>query len=548
MILVAGMQVLQDNVCRAGSLKKEALAMKWPPTVLLLALAALAALVTAAGCATQSGRVPKSWPPGPGGTALHPLLEALRSDSWITRYEAAMAVSQIPEPGLVNPLIAALGDPDRNYRLGAAEALQYYLMAPERLQERLFAVTPKPPPGYDRKRYEAEMSAQATAVRQALTAAFRRSLAPSADPASAALLFGANDYWIDYDWRDVEADKVGRDAAGPLSGLLKHENPDVRGGAAIALGKIGRSDTVEPVIALLNDGDPDVRMKAARALADFGDSRAVRPLIAALKRMEIPDAMRICGNEPEPEWEPAARAAWALGKLKATEAVDPLIASLKEGDCHFEMCVAEALGRIGDPKAIAPLIALWREDGPDLGLHMFISQALAGFGRPAVGPLVAAIKEDGDRSDFFFCLQEIGEPAIEPLIALLSDDNEKMRWQAAFALGEIKSPTVLARLSEIMSGGNLRTRLAAVQALGWVKDQQAVVLLVAAIKDPVVEVRVDAIEALIMLRSMADDENCRRAIDAKSQGPLVTLAETDPDERVRNAAAVAVENIKADRN
>lgn len=522
--------------------------MKRSPTVSRFAIMALAALMAAAGCAAQSGRVPESWPPGPGGTELRPLLEALRSDS--EQFEATMALSQIPEPGLINPLVAALSDPDRNYRFAAAAVLVAYLDAPGFLQnEPLFFSAPKPPQGYDRKRYEAEMSAQAAAVRRALTAAFRRALEPGADPVAAALLFGANDYWLDYDWRDVQADKIGREAAGPLSGLLKDGNPDVRGGAAVALGKIGRSDTVEPVIALLNDEDLGVRIKAARALADFGDPRAVRPLIAALKIMEItPQPMRICGNEPDPEWEPAARAAWALGKLKAAEAVDPLIAALKDGDEHFKMCVVEALGRIGDPKAIAPLIALWREGPNDLGPSSFTASVLAGFGQAAVGPLMAAIKEGGDRSDFFYCLEQIGEPAIEPLIALLSDDNEEVRSQAAFTLGDIKSPAVLARLSEVMSSGSPRARLAAVKALGQAEDPKSVALLVAALKDPDAEVREYAIDELRDKHWMARDDQRRRAIDVETLGPLAALAEADPDENVRNVAAWAVEDIKEDRH
>ena len=50
-------------------------------------------------------------------------------------------------------------------------------------------------------------------------------------------------------------------------------------------------------------------------------------------------------------------AARALGELKDVQAVEPLIATLKDSDSKVSELAAEALGKIGDARAVEPLIA-----------------------------------------------------------------------------------------------------------------------------------------------------------------------------------------------
>jgi HEAT repeat protein len=71
---------------------------------------------------------------------------------------------------------------------------------------------------------------------------------------------------------------------------------------------------VPELLKFLKDEDPEVREYAAAALGDIGDPRAVSPLLDMLK------------TEPKRRYI----AAWALGKLKAEAAIDPLILALAE--------------------------------------------------------------------------------------------------------------------------------------------------------------------------------------------------------------------------
>jgi len=67
-----------------------------------------------------------------------------------------------------------------------------------------------------------------------------------------------------------------------LQTALNHEESDVRGKAAAALGQIGSNKAVDALISALNDEESDVRGKAAAALGQIGSNKAVDALISAL--------------------------------------------------------------------------------------------------------------------------------------------------------------------------------------------------------------------------------------------------------------------------
>src|SRR4030043_126453 len=54
-------------------------------------------------------------------------------------------------------------------------------------------------------------------------------------------------------------------------------------------------------------------------------------------------------------------AAEALGEIGDARAVEPLIQALKDKDTWLRWCSAEALGEIGDARAVAPLIQALKE-------------------------------------------------------------------------------------------------------------------------------------------------------------------------------------------
>ncbi len=99
----------------------------------------------------------------------------------------------------------------------------------------------------------------------------------------------------------------------------------------------------------------------------------MEPLIACLKE-----------NEAD-----RAYAAEALGKLGDKRAVEPLIAGLKD-DTVDRSCAVEALGKLADKQAVEPLIACLNDK--DERVLRKAAEALGRFGdKRAVEPLIAAL-------------------------------------------------------------------------------------------------------------------------------------------------------------
>jgi HEAT repeat protein len=223
------------------------------------------------------------------------------------------------------------------------------------------------------------------------------------------------------------------------------------------------------------------------------------PDVSRLKTTgDIPGLLRALGQTKHGE---ARRfAAEALGQLGDARAVEPLSAALADQDKYLAHQAAQALGLIGDPRAVESLIAAL--DDSDYSLSIKSAWALGQIGGPAVDPLVAIVEErrptskaaafalgcSGDaravgslvgavaagdaalREAAAKALSKIGEPAVEPLIAVLADRQTATRRAAAQALGLIGDPRAvgpLAALCQDQSAAVRKAAAAALDSLDW---------------------------------------------------------------------------------
>lgn len=137
---------------------------------------------------------------------------------------------------------------------------------------------------------------------------------------------------------------------------------------------------VEPVIELLHDEDPDIRSSAIAVASAFEDVRVVPATIELLR---------------DPDWWLRISAADTLGKLKDPRAVEPLIAAL--GDAEVKWAAIEALGRIGDVRALPALGKMLSDPGPDVRIEVI--QALKNFQHPQVkNALMSVAQQDPNRA------------------------------------------------------------------------------------------------------------------------------------------------------
>jgi len=146
----------------------------------------------------------------------------------------------------------------------------------------------------------------------------------------------------------------------------------------------------------------------------------------------------------------------ALGEIGDPRAVEPLIASLQDGSWGVRSSAATALGAIGDGRAVKPLSSLIR-DGKKV-VRKAAAEALAKIG-PLADPeslawyLVAL--EQWDRA------VSLGEVAVEPLVVALGNGEV----EAARALGEIGSVRATEPLVSVLKDRDNWLRQAAARSL-----------------------------------------------------------------------------------
>ncbi len=126
------------------------------------------------------------------------------------------------------------------------------------------------------------------------------------------------------------------------------------------------------LIGYLSDPDPDVRGKVALILGVLREQRAVPALIATL-------------TDNKTVWDAARDAAWALGEIGDTAAVEPLIDVLNEPVVAGP--AVEALAKLGDPRMVEALIRYFSQTGDPS-----VATVLGNFGdQRAVTVLIAAL-------------------------------------------------------------------------------------------------------------------------------------------------------------
>lgn len=152
------------------------------------------------------------------------------------------------------------------------------------------------------------------------------------DPIAVPHLINAlNDENASVQWRVLEAlAKIKEPAVLPLIGALSDEDPDIRSGAACALGEIGDNRAIMPLVKNLKDENPKSRWKTVLSLIKFGE-QSVNPLIEVLKEDNI---------------MVKKKAIEALEEIASSDALEALLALSQDADYNVRHEAEEAVGRI----------------------------------------------------------------------------------------------------------------------------------------------------------------------------------------------------------
>lgn len=391
----------------------------WP----IMAVAALTLFVSSIGVAKDPPEVTESEPHGSSPELdLQREINRLCSDDPRERKQAALALrgmGALAGPSL--PLLARLSM--SRIQASSSDDFDAILTAQETL--RILASS-------NPELVIALLDHEDERVRAGATVALGESRNPRAVPALMRR-FLAYSYFGGASESEKALVKIGKPAVLPLITALQHDKETVRQNAARALGEIGDPRAIEPLkrafksnlkwgrgwaqgvlerfgapavpffIESLESSSPHLRANAAMALGKIGDQRATLSLISALR---------------DENWRVRSNAAFAFEVLKEPAAREPLLLALEDNNVNVRNGAAIALASIGGPRVLDRLIEHLKNDAaarPDVAI--------------ALGRL-------GDRK------------AVEPLINALDDEDDFVRTVVAGALGVLKDARAIDPLIE----------------------------------------------------------------------------------------------------
>lgn len=243
---------------------------------------------------------------------------------------------------------------------------------------------------------------------------------------------------------------------------------EVKDGAE-ELRKLGAKDLREgkdlkatvPVLLPLLEEDYPARAAAAFLLGEIGDKAAVDPLLAAIDfSAAVSDKEASKSN---------GRIADALGKLKDPKAVRTLLKLTKSRDNFTALAAVQALGEVGDPSALEPLMEIAEAESTDPFISKNAVQAMGKIGDAKAMPtLIHMLFLERRGVSFYretsFSIFQVGTDAIPQLIEILEGKNkELLKWAEEHGVMEAgiyaKTAQLLGDLADRRAIPALRQRL-----------------------------------------------------------------------------------------
>jgi HEAT repeat protein len=295
-----------------------------------------------------------------------------------------------------------------------------------------------------------------------------------------------------------------------LDRAIHDESPKIRSVAAQSLGQLEDSQGVPALLEAMTDHDAWVRYYAARSLGQIRSPESIDTLARVLREDTAPQ-VRIA-------------AADALGAIGGRRAVSILAPFINSDDRDLARAALLALGLVGHPDALQPLLHALRSSESSQRLDA-VRAISARRDSEAADALQWTAAADRDQTIAEAAIEELSRMAtphsIAALLRLASD--RRLRESVIVQISRL-GPTHLGRVKEGLSSPQLETRRAVVEALGRMRHPGASEALSIALDDERPEVRLAALLALRRLGSLIPERK------------LWNIAYTDPDPGVRQAA------------
>ena len=259
---------------------------------------------------------------------------------------------------------------------------------------------------------------------------------------------------------------------------------------ATAVGKLGESGTkavpaIPFVIPILGETEPVSRQIApARFESTSIDKEAIK-LLVKLGQPAVDPLIHALNDKHSGVRKNAAE---ALGEIGDTRAIDPLMTTLLEDDDGtVRKCAAEALGRIGDSRSLKALTIALRDrkskvqESAGEAVQVIINNLKT---KHELTTLHVSLKsrETVVRRMASKALSELKDPlSVDSLIEALNDNDSQVQRNVVGALKGIGKPAVVP-LSAFLRDDNPALCLEVIKLLGEIGDNTAVGYLVGVVK------------------------------------------------------------------
>jgi HEAT repeat protein len=449
--------------------------------------------------------------------AVEPLISLLANDDVYVCVAAAEALGNIRDDKATEPLINALSNPNEELRGSAAEALGKIgdPRAVPALANGLKLVGPKDEYYFLGSRFAQALGKLGEAgIHQLLT------FSDATDLGTQLIAHSA----LSETLREAANSDIER-----VSEFLHHEDPNLRGYAAKAIGEtyyIENERTVAALIEALKDGEPEVRSSVLIALAKIRAPLASSFLVASLKdtdakvraaaaealgQLRDPSTLEslLRGLEDE-DRHVREHAVMAIASMREVSATENLVRKLQDESFSVRAAAVDGLSYLRNPEACEALMNALNDEAfmnalndEDSNIRDRVIMALGNLQcKSAVTPLLrmlAAEEVAFRRETLIEALGWLGDArAVEPLAGMLKD--ERLRYSAARALREIGDPRAIKPLIAAMKGADSSLRAEAAKALGMIGHEEAVGSLTALLKDKDLHVRRAGEDALARIR------------------------------------------------
>jgi HEAT repeat protein len=304
-----------------------------------------------------------------------------------------------------------------------------------------------------------------------------------------------------------------------LGGLIGEKSPEAHGRfVRLVLGDGSNQQRLFAAIGLLRSvADPPSDL-SNRVVESFGRSMKSRLGFYRWSNLNLTESQHRAINElkmalgegavsafakllENPDRDIQIIGIWILSIIGGRRAAE-LIISDAQASIYYHVGSA-ALVSIG-PSAVEPLIAALQND--DQRLRYTAIEALGEIGDPrAVAPLMLALKDETTDLDNRAeqALVAIGEPAVKPLLAALRDEDANMSERVTEALRKIASPGTVDPVIAALRDGDFKVRGRAARVLGKIGDPRAVEPLIDAFRTHRGVAHEEASRALAMIGTPA---------------------------------------------